>query len=69
MIRKSGLSKLWYKSGMEIKTPKAYAYLSFNCPESNSSPEATILTYIFTWLLADEMTEYGMFHSTSHLDR
>ena len=59
MIRKTDLSKLWYKRGMEIKTPKAYVYLSFNCPESNSSPEATILTYIFTWLLADEMTECG----------
>lgn len=34
-------------------------YLSFNCPEANYSPEATLLTYIFTRLFADEMNEYG----------
>ncbi|KAG0597423.1 hypothetical protein M758_UG337100 [Ceratodon purpureus] len=67
MIRKTSLSKLWYKRGMEIKTPKAYVYLSFNCPESNSSPEATILTYIFTWLLADEMTECAYYTSLAGL--
>ncbi|XP_024375007.1 insulin-degrading enzyme-like 1, peroxisomal isoform X1 [Physcomitrium patens] len=61
VIRKSSFSKLWYKRGTEFKTPKAYVYLSFNCPESNNSPEATILTYIFTWLLADEMAEYAYY--------
>lgn len=59
MIRKTSLSKLWYKHGTNFKTPKAYVYLSFHCPESNKTVEAEILTYIFTWLFADEMTEYG----------
>jgi len=43
----------------------AYVYLSFNCPESNNTLEATILTYIFIWLLADEMTEYGTWNATA----
>ena len=60
MIRQTSLSKLWYKYDTEFKSPKAYVYLSFICPEANNSPEAMILTYILMWLLADEMTEYGM---------
>uniref|UniRef100_A0A7I4B9I0 Insulin-degrading enzyme-like 1, peroxisomal n=1 Tax=Physcomitrium patens TaxID=3218 RepID=A0A7I4B9I0_PHYPA len=67
MIRKTSLSKLWYKHGTNFKTPKAYVYLSFHCPESNKSVEAEILTYIFTWLFADEMTEYAYYTSMAGL--
>lgn len=59
IVRKTDISKLWYKHDTKFKTPKAYVYLSFNCPEANYSPEATLLTYIFTRLFADEMNEYG----------
>lgn len=40
-------------------TPKAYVKIDFNCPQAGNSPEADVLTDIFTRLLMDYLNEYG----------
>ncbi len=59
ILRKTPLSRLWYKPDTNFHTPKACIQIQFNCPESNYSPEATVLTSIFTRLLVDYLNEYG----------
>lgn len=59
LIRNTSMAKLWYKPDTKFGMPKAYIQLHFNCPESNYSPEASVLTDIFTKLVADNLNEYG----------
>jgi Middle or third domain of peptidase_M16 len=59
MLKKSPFSRLWYKPDTMFFTPKAYVRIDFNCPESNHSPEASVLTKMFTRLLMDYLNEYG----------
>jgi insulysin len=59
MLRKSPFSRLWYKPDTMFFTPKAFIRIDFNCPESNYSPEASVLTEMFTRLLMDYLNEYG----------
>ncbi|KAL4202082.1 hypothetical protein AMTRI_Chr02g261950 [Amborella trichopoda] len=56
-----------------VLTPKAYVKIDFNCPESGHSPEAKVLTDIFTRLLMDYLNEYaydaqvaGLYYSIYH---
>ena len=60
LLRKSTYSSLWYKPDTMFSTPKAYVKIDFNCPHTKSSPEAEILTAIFTRLLKDYLNAYGM---------
>ncbi|KAJ3674643.1 hypothetical protein LUZ60_005259 [Juncus effusus] len=59
MVRKSQYSRLWYKPDYKFLTPKAYIKIDFNCPESNRSPDASVLTNIFTELLMDNLNSYA----------
>jgi Middle or third domain of peptidase_M16 len=59
MLKKSPFSRLWYKRDTMFFTPKAYVRINFNCPESNHSPESSVLTKMFTRLLMDYLNEYG----------
>uniref|UniRef100_A0A0D6QRY2 Insulin-degrading enzyme-like 1, peroxisomal n=1 Tax=Araucaria cunninghamii TaxID=56994 RepID=A0A0D6QRY2_ARACU len=68
LLRKSKFSRLWYKSDTMFFTPKAYIKLDFNCPESSSSPEAEILTNIFTKLLVDYLNEYAYYAEVAGLN-
>lgn len=69
MLRKSSFSRLWYKPDTMFFTPKAYIRIDFNCPHSNYSPEATVLTDVFTRLLMDYLNEYGKsYHTFDSLD-
>ena len=42
-----------------FSTPKAYVKIDFICPHADISPEAEVLTAIFTRLLVDYLNEYG----------
>nr|XP_009388449.1 PREDICTED: insulin-degrading enzyme-like 1, peroxisomal isoform X2 [Musa acuminata subsp. malaccensis] len=59
LLRKSRCSRLWYKPDTMFSAPKAYIRIDFNCPQSNLSPEAEVLTDIFTRLLMDYLNEYA----------
>ncbi|XP_010523876.1 PREDICTED: insulin-degrading enzyme-like 1, peroxisomal [Tarenaya hassleriana] len=59
LLRKSPFSRLWYKSDTMFSTPKAYVKMDFNCPIAVSSPDAAVLTDIFTRLLMDYLNEYA----------
>ncbi|KAK1288146.1 Zinc-metallopeptidase, peroxisomal [Acorus calamus] len=59
LLRKTSFSRLWYKPDIKFFTPKAYVKIDFNCPRSNQSPEAEVLTDIFTRLLMDYLNEYA----------
>jgi len=59
LLRKSSYSRLWYKPDSMFSTPKAYVKIDFNCPHAGNSPEAEVLTDIFTRLLMDYLNEYG----------
>ncbi|KAG6484003.1 hypothetical protein ZIOFF_060796 [Zingiber officinale] len=59
LLRTSSFSRLWYKPDTMFSMPKAYIKVEFNCPQSIVSPEAEVLTYIFTKLLIDYLNEYG----------
>ncbi|KAJ0099822.1 hypothetical protein Patl1_20520 [Pistacia atlantica] len=59
LLRKSSYSTLWYKPDTMFTSPKAFVKIYFNCPHSSSSPEAEVLTDIFTRLLMDYLNEYG----------
>ncbi|KAG1368760.1 Insulin-degrading enzyme-like 1, peroxisomal [Cocos nucifera] len=74
-LRKSSFSRLWYKPDTVFFTPKAYIRIDFNCPQSNYSPEAEILTDVFTRLLMDYLNEYaydaqvaGLYYAICHTD-
>ncbi|KAL6987137.1 Insulin-degrading enzyme-like 1, peroxisomal, variant 2 [Sarracenia purpurea var. burkii] len=75
LLRKSPYSRLWYKPDTMFSTPKAYVKIDFNCPYSGTSPEAAVLTNIFTRLLLDYLNEYayyaevaGLYYSISVTD-
>jgi len=67
LLQKSEFSRLWYKPDTMFFTPKAYVKLDFNCPESNCSPEAEVLTDIFTKLLLDYLNEYAYYAEVAGL--
>ncbi|KAL2952719.1 hypothetical protein AAZX31_19G126700 [Glycine max] len=75
LLSRSTYSALWYKPDTLFSTPKAYVKIDFNCPYSGNSPEAKVLTHIFTELLMDYLNEYayyaqvaGLYYSISHTD-
>ncbi|KAM7530076.1 hypothetical protein LguiB_033486 [Lonicera macranthoides] len=75
LLRKSPYSRLWYKPDTAFSTPKAYVKMDFNCPFAGSSPEAEVLTNIFTRLLMDYLNEYayyaqvaGLYYGINHTD-
>ena len=59
LLRKSSYSRLWFKPDTMFSMPKAYVKIDFNCPYAGNSPEAEVLTDIFTRLLMDCLNEYG----------
>ncbi|XP_058205103.1 insulin-degrading enzyme-like 1, peroxisomal isoform X3 [Rhododendron vialii] len=59
LLRNSSFSRLWYKPDTLFSTPKAYVIIDLHCPYSRHSPEAEVLTYIFTHLLVDYLNEYA----------
>lgn len=61
VLKKTAMSRLWYKPDTKFSTPKACIKIHFNCPESSYSPEASVSTKIFTKLLVDYLNEYGAF--------
>ncbi|XP_050230327.1 insulin-degrading enzyme-like 1, peroxisomal [Mercurialis annua] len=70
LLRKSSYSSLWYKPDKMFSTPKAYVKIDFNCPHAKSSPEAEVLTTMFTRLVKDYLNEHaynarvaGLFYS------
>ncbi|XP_020586970.1 insulin-degrading enzyme-like 1, peroxisomal [Phalaenopsis equestris] len=67
LIRKSPFSRLWYKPDTMFFTPKAHVKIDFNCPLSNQSPEASVLTDIFTRLLIDYLNEYAYYAQVAGL--
>ncbi|KAL3678034.1 hypothetical protein R1sor_020990 [Riccia sorocarpa] len=67
VLKKSKMSRLWYKADTRFGTPKACIQMHFNCPESNYSPEASILTRIFTKLLVDYLNAYAYYAEVAGL--
>lgn len=61
LVRNTAISRLWYKPDMTFRTPKANIYLQFSSPETNYSPEASLLTDIFAELLEDHLNEYAYY--------
>ncbi|XP_048236137.1 insulin-degrading enzyme-like 1, peroxisomal isoform X2 [Ricinus communis] len=61
LLRNSSYSSLWYKPDTMFSTPKAYVKIDFNCPHAKSSPEADILTNLFTRLLKDYLNDYAYY--------
>ncbi|KAL5708137.1 insulysin [Ranunculus cassubicifolius] len=75
LLRKSAFSRLWYKPDTMFSSPKAYVKIDFICPYTNHSPEAEVLTDIFTRLLMDYLNEYaydaqvaGLLYAIEHSD-
>lgn len=67
LLRKSSCSRLWYKPDTMFYTPKAYVKIDFNCPQAGNSPEADVLTDIFTRLLMDYLNEYAYYAQVAGL--
>ncbi|KAG6487992.1 hypothetical protein ZIOFF_056750 [Zingiber officinale] len=67
LLRTSSFSRLWYKPDTMFSMPKAYIKVEFNCPPSIVSPEAEVLTYIFTKLLIDYLNEYAYYAEVAGL--
>uniref|UniRef100_A0A0E0C8H8 Peptidase M16 N-terminal domain-containing protein n=1 Tax=Oryza meridionalis TaxID=40149 RepID=A0A0E0C8H8_9ORYZ len=59
ILRKTPLSRLWYKPDMLFSTPKVHIIIDFHCPLTSHSPEAVISTSLFVDLLADYLNAYG----------
>ncbi|KAI3845385.1 hypothetical protein MKW92_038967 [Papaver armeniacum] len=59
LLRKSSYSRLWYKPDTMFFTPKAYVKIDFNCPYTSHTPEAVVLTDVFTRLVMDYLNEYA----------
>ncbi|XP_037484473.1 insulin-degrading enzyme-like 1, peroxisomal [Triticum dicoccoides] len=59
MLRKTLFSRLWYKPDTMFFTPKVFIKMDFHCPLSNSSPESSVLTDVFTRLLMDYLNDYA----------
>ncbi|KAK9921956.1 hypothetical protein M0R45_030448 [Rubus argutus] len=67
LLRKSVYSTLWYKPDTMFFTPKAYVKIDFNCPHASGSPEAVVLTNIFTQLLMDYLNDYAYYAQVAEL--
>ncbi|GAB4843855.1 Insulin-degrading enzyme-like 1, peroxisomal [Ancistrocladus abbreviatus] len=67
VLRKSPYSRSWYKPDTMFFTPKAYVKINFNCPYASHSPEAEVLTDIFTRLLTDYLNEYAYYAQVAGL--
>ncbi|KAG6555184.1 hypothetical protein Mapa_003223 [Marchantia paleacea] len=67
VLKKSDMYRLWYKADSRFGTPKACIQMHFNCPESNYSPEASILTRIFTKMLVDYLNAYAYYAEVAGL--
>ncbi|KAM7272144.1 hypothetical protein ACFE04_031358 [Oxalis oulophora] len=67
LLRKSRYSTTWYKPDTMFFTPKAYVKIEFNCPHASISPEAAVLTDIFTRLLTDYLNEYAYYAEVAGL--
>uniref|UniRef100_A0A0A9FJI5 Peptidase M16 middle/third domain-containing protein n=1 Tax=Arundo donax TaxID=35708 RepID=A0A0A9FJI5_ARUDO len=70
VLRKTPLSRLWYKPDILFSTPKVNIIIDFHCPLSSHSPEAVISTDLFVDLLVDYLNAYaydaqiaGLFYS------
>ncbi|EMS49095.1 Zinc-metallopeptidase, peroxisomal [Triticum urartu] len=59
ILRKTPLSRLWYKPDMLFFTPKVYIIIDFHCPLSSHSPEAAVSTSLFVDLLVDYLNAYA----------
>ena len=57
LARETALGRLWYRPDKAFETPKAVVYLNIESPAAYSSPEASVLTRIFTKLLNDSLNE------------
>nr|PNR46368.1 hypothetical protein PHYPA_013487 [Physcomitrium patens] len=68
ILRKTKMSRLWFKPDTKFRTPKACIQMQFNCPESHYSPEASVLTRIFTKLLVDYLNEYAYYAQVAGLN-
>ncbi|KAG0627873.1 hypothetical protein M758_2G234700 [Ceratodon purpureus] len=68
ILRKTHMSRLWFKPDTKFHTPKACIQMQFNCPESHFSPEASVLTRIFTKLLVDYLNEYAYYAQVAGLN-
>ncbi|KAK9921953.1 hypothetical protein M0R45_030445 [Rubus argutus] len=68
LLRKSPYSTLWYKPDTMFFTPKAYIKIHFKCPHARASPEAKVLTYIFTELLMDYLNDYAYYARVAELN-
>ncbi|PRQ44705.1 putative insulysin [Rosa chinensis] len=67
LLRKSPYTTLWYKPDTMFFTPKAYVKIDFNCPHASGSPEAGVLTNIFTHLLMDYLNDYAYYAQVAEL--
>ncbi|KAE9621676.1 putative insulysin [Lupinus albus] len=75
LLSRSSYSALWYKPDTLFSIPKAYVKIDFHCPYAGNSPEAEVLTHIFTELLMDYLNEYayyaqvaGLYYHIDHSD-
>ncbi|CAO2178017.1 unnamed protein product [Urochloa humidicola] len=59
VLRKTPLSRLWYKPDLLFSTPKVNIIIDFHCPLSSHSPEAIISTDLFVDLLVDYLNAYA----------
>jgi insulysin len=57
VVRETPLLRLWHKADTTFSVPKAVVYLSFISPEAYTTPEAAVLTSLFTLLLTDYLNE------------
>eukprot|EP00850_Spirogloea_muscicola_P018425 SM000168S02624 [mRNA] locus=s168:264494:272208:+ [translate_table: standard] len=59
--KQTEMGRLWCKHDSLFATPKALIRLSFTCPATSYSPEHSLLTQLFTKLLADGLNEYAYY--------
>ncbi|GAB4818102.1 hypothetical protein N2152v2_005148 [Parachlorella kessleri] len=57
VIHDSGLVRLWHRPDPSFKVPKAALYCHFQLVESYLTPEAAVLTQLYTKLLNDYLSE------------
>ncbi|KAI5062806.1 hypothetical protein GOP47_0021353 [Adiantum capillus-veneris] len=67
LLRKTSRSRLWFKPDVTFKTPKAYIEIHFESPESNNSPEASVLSTLFVNLLLDYLNEQAYYAEVAGL--
>ncbi|KDP26057.1 hypothetical protein JCGZ_21090 [Jatropha curcas] len=67
LLRKSSYSSLWFKPDTMFSTPKAYVKIDFSCPHGGISPEAKVLTGLFTRLVMDYLNEFAYYAEVAGL--